>query len=710
MNLDNDVAHKDLKESESKAKGIHMDEEDVEKDSSIDIQDKNDCSGLENEDVKSEVDLKSDEEVEASSKEATEVAKEKKDDIETNQDEEKDTKEEQDDDVEDKNVEEHVDEAKADISTNNTKDILTKGNRENIVDISDGAADPIDKNSVNEDLTPEELKTTEKEAIVLMSEDSEEIQVLDDQDPLAKVNEKDSKANDKDPKVDYEHPKATNESETIDEVVVEKKTEKTTITFKPVIEEDSDDEDMIQEIDKDEIILEDDVQSSSNIGEKRKAESEEKTDGKKKQKLDETFRKLRRMRRRDLETELKKKIIELFIYKDEIGNLRRQCDKFKKSAEVWKDQSDILSKNLKDLSTVQRKYMNEKAASNGTKQIVPTKITRSVGLMVIPPEKRGKKKVVAGSVGVGPGPASMKRVAQQQQPVQRPIQQPQQVQKNTPPRSIHQVVQRPAGNVQQYVAAGPGSGNKGVLVNNRSPVRQVNGVHQRVVMSSANGATMMRPVNASVIMTNGMSASNHQSPRTLATPVSLPSRPPQLQQQQPRHNNKPEVVDLSDDDTPTPARAPVNPRTHGSLSVRPVQGLMQQQVRPPQQRVLLRHPAPLPSGPRPMNSGSLKSPPPKPTLTIGRGSEGVVLKWNMVMDLLQHETVISYQIFAYQELPNSKPDTSSWKRVGDVKALPLPMACTLKQFSQGNKYHFAVRAMDSHKRVGPYSDPTAISV
>ena len=98
--------------------------------------------------------------------------------------------------------------------------------------------------------------------------------------------------------------------------------------------------------------------------------------------------------------------------------------------------------------------MNEKAASNGTKQIVPTKITRSVGLMVIPPEKRGKKKVVAGSVGVGPGPASMKRVAQQQQPVQRPIQQPQQVQKNTPPRSIHQVVQRPAGNVQQYVAAG----------------------------------------------------------------------------------------------------------------------------------------------------------------------------------------------------------------------------------------------------------------
>ena len=156
--------------------------------------------------------------------------------------------------------------------------------------------------------------------------------------------------------------------------------------------------------------------------------------------------------------------------------------------------------------------MNENAASNGGKKVVPTKITRSVGLMVIPPEKRGKKKLLA---GVGPGPASMKRTSlqqpqQQQQPQQRHSL-PQQVQNNTPPRSIQQVVQRSTvGNVQQpYVQAGLGAGNnKAVMMNSRSPVRQVNGVHQqRVVMSSANGVARIRPVQTSGMFIYGLISS-----------------------------------------------------------------------------------------------------------------------------------------------------------------------------------------------------------
>lgn len=76
---------------------------------------------------------------------------------------------------------------------------------------------------------------------------------------------------------------------------------------------------------------------------------------------------------------------------------------------------------------------------------------------------------------------------------------------------------------------------------------------------------------------------------------------------------------------------------------------------------------------------------------------------------VENASIKSYQIYAYQE-GNSTPSSALWKKVGDVKALPLPMACTLTQFSKGNKYHFTVRAQDIYNRLGLFSESQSISL
>lgn len=72
-----------------------------------------------------------------------------------------------------------------------------------------------------------------------------------------------------------------------------------------------------------------------------------------------------------------------------------------------------------------------------------------------------------------------------------------------------------------------------------------------------------------------------------------------------------------------------------------------------------------------------------------------------------HETIASYQLYAYQE-GAAPPSANLWKKVGSVKALELPMACTLTQFMPGHVYHFAVRAVDTKSRLGPFSEPRSI--
>ncbi len=203
-----------------------------------------------------------------------------------------------------------------------------------------------------------------------------------------------------------------------------------------------------------------------------------------------------------------------------------------------------------------------------------------------------------------------------------------------------------------------------------------------------------------------------------------------------RGGGNPEVVDLADDDDAS-ARQPnrtvvvangVRPANlPSSTTYRIVNAPAQQQQQPnAAARIVIRapqraaqqprpvHPAPLPEFPRSQqpHSPHWKLGPPKSQLKISKLKNGIVLSWNMPHSAQTHAPLATFQIYAYQESStNAHAVTSAlWKKVGDVKALPLPMACTLTQFQSGHRYHFAVRAQDQHSRVGPFSDPQTISL
>ena len=101
--------------------------------------------------------------------------------------------------------------------------------------------------------------------------------------------------------------------------------------------------------------------------------------------------------------------------------------------------------------------------------------------------------------------------------------------------------------------------------------------------------------------------------------------------------------------------------------------------------------------------------PPKPQASIVVVQDDIVLSWTMRLDDTM-AVIDNYELFACQDGAESTNPPIMWKKIGIVKALPLPMACTLSQFSSGNKYHFAVRAVDDQERAGPFSDPCTISL
>ncbi|XP_070635755.1 activating transcription factor 7-interacting protein 2 isoform X2 [Bos indicus] len=123
------------------------------------------------------------------------------------------------------------------------------------------------------------------------------------------------------------------------------------------------------------------------------------------------------------------------------------------------------------------------------------------------------------------------------------------------------------------------------------------------------------------------------------------------------------------------------------------------------------HLPPLPEPPLPLSELADKVrdtlPPQKPELKVKRvlRPRGIALTWNITKINPKCAPVESYHLFLCHENPSNK---LIWKKIGEIKALPLPMACTLSKFLASSKYYFTVQSKDIFGRYGPFCDIKSI--
>ena len=103
--------------------------------------------------------------------------------------------------------------------------------------------------------------------------------------------------------------------------------------------------------------------------------------------------------------------------------------------------------------------------------------------------------------------------------------------------------------------------------------------------------------------------------------------------------------------------------------------------------------------------------PSKPHVNINVTENGIVLSWdNDPVAGVSPTPTEYYHLLASQDSQSPPSSSLAWKKIGVVKALPLPMACTLTQFASGNSYHFAIRSVDIYGREGPLSNPCTVTL
>lgn len=430
------------------------------------------------------------------------------------------------------------------------------------------------------------------------------------------------------------------------------------------------------------------------------------------------------MTREDLEEFCILKIVESIVDRSSLSDIKQKLKTVAQGVEEYRKKVTMLTKQNLDLQVVLKSIQEEQKKVKPDAPITPLKITRSVGMQVYMEKTTPRRKAIT---------------------------QPQQSQS---PSNPTQVASRQSGKVMTANTSSPRP-QKPLPSNQNIPVPR---------LVPANSPAIKSPSSIPLVV-------NQTTPGKTGTPMPngvknpSPLKPGEKRQ----HSRVMSVtVDLTDDEPP----AKVNNRTSPAPPVRvvpsqnlmpasrqsypvgvnnsprkvyiPISGQQNQNIRPGQTIMLKavgspglrpkgptppvarvqsssirmtsnvrpqssgRHPAPLPDAMKQYQPPNWKALPPAPEIKLSKVENGIVISWKIESYQEDcHEEIASYQLYAYQET-SCPPSTTLWKKIGDVKALPLPMACTLTQFMAGFKYYFAVRAVDIRSRLGPFSLPGSI--
>uniref|UniRef100_A0A8D0BLN5 Activating transcription factor 7-interacting protein 2 n=1 Tax=Salvator merianae TaxID=96440 RepID=A0A8D0BLN5_SALMN len=125
------------------------------------------------------------------------------------------------------------------------------------------------------------------------------------------------------------------------------------------------------------------------------------------------------------------------------------------------------------------------------------------------------------------------------------------------------------------------------------------------------------------------------------------------------------------------------------------------------------HLPPLPSSHlHPVRKGRFRDtlPPQKLDLEVVRVQrpKGIALQWNIKRLDPRCAPIESFHLFLCLE-NTTDGELSVWSKIDEIRALPLPMACSLSRFPSFVKCYFTMQARDIYGRYGPFCDIQSIS-